>query len=297
MNCREFESTFNEIAREALTDAVRRERAEAHAAECQPCAAHFSDARALTAGLRALSTGASDAGAPPRVEANLLAAFRAQAAEHASIVTPAPPARVAGATVVPLTVKKWSWPKTFGAAGMAAAAAVAIVLVPAMFFGPGTKQASSPALIEQAKTTSVETTPSIKTVAPPDVITQSAPMDEGEEKFQPLPPRYVPPSQPSNRGLMTNAGFERTRRGGNIRPPAPLPVSNTRPEIVTDFIPLTQGGGFGAGESAHVVRVELPRTALARFGLPVNAESEAGRVKADVLVGEDGVARAIRFVR
>jgi len=45
------------------------------------------------------------------------------------------------------------------------------------------------------------------------------------------------------------------------------------------------------------VRVELPRSALASFGMPVGAEPAGGRVKADVLLGEDGVARAIRFIR
>ena len=41
----------------------------------------------------------------------------------------------------------------------------------------------------------------------------------------------------------------------------------------------------------------VARAALASFGLPVNAEATGGRVKADVLMGQDGVARAIRFVR
>ena len=45
------------------------------------------------------------------------------------------------------------------------------------------------------------------------------------------------------------------------------------------------------------LRVELPRSALSSFGIPVNAEQSGGRVKADVLLGDDGTARAIRFVR
>jgi hypothetical protein len=68
-------------------------------------------------------------------------------------------------------------------------------------------------------------------------------------------------------------------------------------EVVTEFIPLMQGAQFASAEEGHLVRVELPRSALASFGLPVNAEAPAGRVKADVLLGEDGIARAIRFVR
>jgi hypothetical protein len=50
-------------------------------------------------------------------------------------------------------------------------------------------------------------------------------------------------------------------------------------------------------DDVQVVRVELPRSALQSFGLPVNAERAGERVKADVLLGHDGVARAIRFVR
>ena len=47
----------------------------------------------------------------------------------------------------------------------------------------------------------------------------------------------------------------------------------------------------------RVVRVELPRSALESFGLPMNMERAGERIKADVVVGHDGLARAIRFVR
>ena len=50
-------------------------------------------------------------------------------------------------------------------------------------------------------------------------------------------------------------------------------------------------------EGGQIVRVEVPRSALASFGLPMNAERAGERVKADVVLGYDGVARAIRFVR
>jgi len=45
------------------------------------------------------------------------------------------------------------------------------------------------------------------------------------------------------------------------------------------------------------VRVELPRSALANFGLPVNMDRYNEKVKADVLVGVDGLAHAIRFIQ
>ena len=85
-------------------------------------------------------------------------------------------------------------------------------------------------------------------------------------------------------------------RGGGR--PRPALGTDARPqEVATEFIPLGQGAPYMQAEEGHLVRVELPRSALASFGLPVNAEAPGGRVKADVLMGQDGVARAIRFVR
>jgi hypothetical protein len=41
----------------------------------------------------------------------------------------------------------------------------------------------------------------------------------------------------------------------------------------------------------------LPPSALIAVGLPAPVERTDSRVKADVVVGDDGVARAVRFVR
>jgi hypothetical protein len=50
-------------------------------------------------------------------------------------------------------------------------------------------------------------------------------------------------------------------------------------------------------ESGEVIRVQMPRSALISLGLPVNVEHADEPVLADLLIGEDGLARAIRFVR
>ena len=68
-------------------------------------------------------------------------------------------------------------------------------------------------------------------------------------------------------------------------------------EIATDFIPVNYGGWANLEEGGRMVRVELPRSAMANFGLPVNMDRANERVKADVLFGVDGLAHAIRFVR
>jgi hypothetical protein len=93
------------------------------------------------------------------------------------------------------------------------------------------------------------------------------------------------------RARATNASYN--NRGGLSRP-APAAAAQ---EVATDFIPLVHAGPYTQTEEGHLVRVELPRSALASFGLSVNAEATGGSVKADVLMGQDGIARAIRFVR
>ena len=75
----------------------------------------------------------------------------------------------------------------------------------------------------------------------------------------------------------------------------PANIGNT--EIATDFMPLTYGAATNLEEGGRMVRVELPHSAMATFGLPMNMDRANEIVKADVLYGIDGLAHAIRFVR
>ena len=52
-----------------------------------------------------------------------------------------------------------------------------------------------------------------------------------------------------------------------------------------------------SSEQRQFVRVKLPRSALQVFGLPMNMERAREPVQADVMLGEDGRALAVRFVR
>jgi hypothetical protein len=84
--------------------------------------------------------------------------------------------------------------------------------------------------------------------------------------------------------------------------PAPLarpqmPAASTV-EITTAFMPLAYD--TVPFTDARLVRLEVPRAALAAFGLaPIDAMDviRTDTVLADVVVGEDGLARAVRFVR
>ncbi len=73
--------------------------------------------------------------------------------------------------------------------------------------------------------------------------------------------------------------------------PKPQPV-----DVGTDFLPVDQDDGWTPLEGGRLVRVELPKSALGVFGLPVDEERGPERVRADVMVSHDGLLRAIRFV-
>lgn len=68
-------------------------------------------------------------------------------------------------------------------------------------------------------------------------------------------------------------------------------------EIATDFMPLGYLNPATLQDGGQIIRVEVPRSALVNFGLPVNMNRYHEKVKADVLLGVDGVAHAIRFVQ
>ncbi|MBO0721223.1 MAG: hypothetical protein J2P41_10390 [Blastocatellia bacterium] len=68
-------------------------------------------------------------------------------------------------------------------------------------------------------------------------------------------------------------------------------------EDTTEFISLRYGDDNEPMESGDVIRVLMPRSALVTLGLPVNVLRADEPVMADLLIGEDGLARAIRFVR
>jgi hypothetical protein len=79
----------------------------------------------------------------------------------------------------------------------------------------------------------------------------------------------------------------------SLRPIAVRP--RQRQEIVTDFFPLMDPAP--PFERGQLLRVELPASAMQMVGLPVHEERLADRVQADVLLGEEGLPRAIRFVK
>jgi hypothetical protein len=62
------------------------------------------------------------------------------------------------------------------------------------------------------------------------------------------------------------------------------------------FIPLPNARKLDPNEDVNVVRVEVPRSAMLSVGLAVGPDRVSELVEADVVLGADGLARAIRFV-
>lgn len=82
----------------------------------------------------------------------------------------------------------------------------------------------------------------------------------------------------------------------------PRPILRNSPrvarEMVSEFVPLAENEFLPAPRQAQVYRVSVPRTTLASLGFPVEEEADPqSRLTADVLMDQDGLARAVRLVK
>lgn len=100
-----------------------------------------------------------------------------------------------------------------------------------------------------------------------------------------IPPTVVPAAPPADPA---------------VHPPRPKPVPVRRTaevvphEVYTDFFPLMDLAP--PLERGELVRVIVPASTMRGVGMLVMASHLDDPVEADVLIGQDGLARAIRFV-
>jgi hypothetical protein len=75
-------------------------------------------------------------------------------------------------------------------------------------------------------------------------------------------------------------------------------IPKTAPAIVrpSGFVPVPAAAGLPQFESGMIVRLSLPVTALPAYGVDISPAFTEASVEADVLVAQDGFARAIRLV-
>jgi hypothetical protein len=69
-----------------------------------------------------------------------------------------------------------------------------------------------------------------------------------------------------------------------------------RPATPVEFVRIPSAIGLPELESATVLRMELPLTALPEYGLDIAPDAVRSSVEADILVGQDGQPRAIRLI-
>ena len=91
---------------------------------------------------------------------------------------------------------------------------------------------------------------------------------------------------------------ERISNKPNVRPARSRQPVAQQARYEGDFYALSYAGDPSETErGGRIVRVDIPRSTLFAMGVNIPLENEAETVKADLLVGNDGVTRAIRVVR
>jgi hypothetical protein len=269
MNCQNFESIVSEIARQQIMEANLREQALAHTAGCEACAQSLADERGLTQKLRAVANEMKVLESSAPIEGELLAAFR----KH-KLAQPRPSTDYA-----------WRYWATAAAAVLLIVIGIAALSTRSMRapVAAGNPQSIQPKIAADTNNT-VPSTVNQPNPAPPAV----------EEVVPQRKLRHLAGSL----WAKSNSATKRNKREGLAADNNSTVAANySGNEIATDFMPVGYANPMDLQDGGQVMRVELPRSTLAGFGLPVNMERVNERVKADVLVGPDGQARAIRFVQ
>ena len=267
MNCQIFETVVNDLAREQMMEASAREEALAHSGDCEACALRLSFERRLTFGLRALVMEMESESASARVEQQLLEAFR----RHTSLVPQTRPAH-----------RNRYW--------LLAAAAVLVIAfgIVGMKWG-----------YDERSQTAIDSTHDTAAPAP-----SKSPIATNEHRIQEPTPKptqavYRPrrkQSVPSSRKRFSGASETTIAKGQSGLTNTPEERNSEESEVTTQFLPLSYTSPINLQDGGQLVRVEMPRSAMVSLGLPVNMERYGEKVKADVLISADGLARAIRFV-
>jgi hypothetical protein len=77
---------------------------------------------------------------------------------------------------------------------------------------------------------------------------------------------------------------------------ASVPFNGSQQAALDGFVPIPGAAALPRLESASIVRYELPLTTLPAYGVDIVPDAARRTVEADLLIGQDGYARAIRLV-
>ncbi len=138
----------------------------------------------------------------------------------------------------------------------------------------------------------------------PRWLQMPAPESPQTASYPPSPPVRVSPVPAPKSVIQNQTGQKSTNeiaRASGLKPdrtmrPRSVRGHSLKTESATEFIPLMYWPEASALESSRVVRIKVPRATLVSFGLPMNAARAGELVNAEVVLGDDGLARAIRFI-
>jgi hypothetical protein len=157
-----------------------------------------------------------------------------------------------------------------GIAGLAAAALISVVLLKPELLR--LKQGNSPAGSTQSAGATAQGTEATAQVAPASGNSEASAAPEGK------------PAATGNSSTANSNG-------------AGVASQDADTEYATSYIALPSAEGAIFAEDQTVVRVSMPRSALASFGLPVRSDAADANVLADFVLGEDGMPQAVRLVQ
>jgi hypothetical protein len=109
----------------------------------------------------------------------------------------------------------------------------------------------------------------------------------------------VPPSPPAVQTLQAIASLPPPAVDGialnSAHRTAPRPSRRKEAVTPSGFVALPWAMGLPAFESGEIVRMEVPMASLPAYGIDISSGADRP-VEADILIGQDGLARAIRLV-
>ena len=131
---------------------------------------------------------------------------------------------------------------------------------------------------------------------PAIVVSVSAEMPEAARPI--FPPLRKGSDPTPGRATNYQAPREVTFEKASLR----QPVRRQRPKVDFqadgDFYAVSSTAGMDdAAGDGRIIRVDMPRSSLFAMGVNVPLENGAETVKADLLVGPDGITRAIRVIK
>jgi hypothetical protein len=268
MRCQEFDEILIELACDRPLDASVCEHAAVHTAVCESCARRLAAQRELTARVHEFSVGTENLHASPRVKERL----RAAVAERSMPLTAfGSPALALPSVMANASARRASWPRW-------TLAAAAVILVLFMITMVWRRHSTAPIEKELAEGPS----------APTQTQSRTAPA------FDPAPPE-TPRDQAVARPLQPSQKDTSRRRATRNNSEIESEVGTG--ESASEFVPLTPVVDEKAIENGLIVRLEVSRSKLIALGFPLHAEGGQETVNAEVMMGDNGVAYAIRVVR